>query len=528
MGNTQEPTNSGNNQNPDEKKQNSNENQTTNDLNSESNSQLNSQSQQIQNESQNSSEKEKSNDHQNDKHKKRREYYDNNIYNDARSIAVKVLCRCERTDSFLEKILDYELKNENLNEFDKSLVNELSHGVIRWMRRLDWFLNGFYRGNYEKCLPEVKNTLRVAMYQILFLNKIPHFAAVNEAVEFIKKIRNEKHAGVVNGLLRTILRTLDNLVWPSREIDEVNYLGIVQSHPNWMVKRWIQRFGFDDAVKLCEANNKRPVLSIRINKLKISEPEFEKYLTERNIQFRKSELLDNFYTIKLVSKLFTEDLFREGGFSIQDISAGFVSNLVAPEENELIVDLCAAPGGKTTHMSQLMNNSGEIIAIEKYLGRLETLKRNIERLGATNVKLLHDDLNNPKSKLLNEDLIGKADKILLDAPCSGLGVLSKKPDIKWKRELNDIKELQELQKQMISNAAKYVKPGGSLIYSTCTIESEENSEITEYFLANHPDFEIDNAAKYVNPKVVNSQGCVEIFPHIHFIDGSYCVKFKKK
>jgi len=480
MGNTQEPINSENNEIQNLKNQNDSGTEPEKEVNNKT--EINDAQTADQTESEIKTEK--SDNKQGEKTKKRREYYDNSIYNDARSIAVKVLCRCERTDSFLEKILDFELRNENLNEFDKSLVNELSHGVIRWMRRLDWFLNGFYRGNYEKCLPEVKNTLRVAMYQILFLNKIPHFAAVNEAVEFMKKIRNEKHAGVVNGLLRTILRTLDNLVWPSRDVDEVNYLGIVQSHPNWMVKRWIQRFGFDDAVKLCEANNKRPVLSIRVNKLKISESDFEKYLTERNIQFRKSDLLNNFYTIKLVSKLFTEELFREGGFSVQDISAGFVSNLVNPGENELILDLCAAPGGKTTHMSQLMNNSGEIIAVDKYIGRLETLKRNIDRLGASNVKIVHDDLVNPSTQLLNEDLIGKVDKVLLDAPCSGLGVLSKKPDIKWKRELNDIKELHELQKIMIMNAAKYVKSGGSLVYSTCTTESEENSEISNYFLKN--------------------------------------------
>lgn len=173
------------------------------------------------------------NNQQNGTSKKEPEYT-KNLYEDARSCAVKIICRCERTDSYLEKLIDAELKNDSLNDFDKALLNEISHGVIRWMRRLDWFLNGFYRGNYEKCLPEVRNAMRVALYQILFLNKIPYSAAVNEAVEFIKRIHGEKHAGVVNGLLRTIIRTLENLVWPTREIDEVNYLGIVQSHPNWL------------------------------------------------------------------------------------------------------------------------------------------------------------------------------------------------------------------------------------------------------------------------------------------------------
>jgi 16S rRNA (cytosine967-C5)-methyltransferase len=455
-------------------------------------------------------------------------FNDKTIFCDARSIAVKILCRTERTDSYLDKLIDAELRTDVLNDFDKSLLNELSHGVIRWMRRLDWFLNGFYRGNYEKCLPEVKNTLRVAMYQILFLNKIPHFAAVNEAVEFIKKLRGEKHASVVNGLLRTILRTLNNLVWPSRDVDEVNYLGIVQSHPNWMVKRWIARFGFDDAVKLCEANNKRPILSLRINKLKISPEEFETYLNEKNIQFRKSDYLNNFYTIKILAKIYADDYFKQGYFSVQDISAGFVSELMKPQEGDLIIDLCSAPGGKTAHMSELMNNKGEIIAVEKYLSRIEVMKTNFKRLEVKNVKIIHDDVNEPTSPELTETLIGKADKVLLDAPCSGLGVLSKKPDIKWKREFEDIKLLQDLQMSMIENAAKYVKPGGILIYSTCTTEVEENMDVVNKFLQNHPEFEIDSASKYVNDKVVNSDGVIEIFPHTHHIDGSFAARLARK
>ena len=204
--------------------------------------------------------------------------YSNPLYKDARTCAVKLIVRFERSDSWLDKLIDSEIRsNKKLNDFDKSLLNELVHGVVRWVRRLDWFLNGFYRGNYEKCVPELKNAMRVALYQILFLNKIPYSAAVNEAVEYIKRLHGDKHAGVVNGLLRTIIRTLDSLVWPTRDIDEVNYLGIIQSHPNWLVRRWIQRYGFDDAQKLCESNNKRPPITLRRNKLKISDKDFISY-----------------------------------------------------------------------------------------------------------------------------------------------------------------------------------------------------------------------------------------------------------
>ena len=450
------------------------------------------------------------------------------LFSDARSCTVKILCRCERTDSYLDKLIDAEIRRDVLNDFDKSLLNEMSHGVIRWKRRLDWFLNGFYRGQYEKCLPEVKNALRVALYQILFLNKIPYSAAVNEAVEFVKKIHGDKHAAVVNGLLRTIIRTLDNLVWPTREIDEVNYLGIIQSHPNWMVRRWINRFTFDEAEKLCEANNRRPFLSLRANKLKITPDELINHLKSRKINFRVSDYLDNYMSIKIMSKIYADEFFKKGYFSVQDVSAGFMAYLVDPKEDEFILDACAAPGGKTSQMAELMNNKGKILALDKYLSRVERMEENLNRLEITNTETLHDDINNPESQALKEDLIGKFDKILLDVPCSGLGVLSKKPDIKWKRELEDIKKLSLLQMEILENSVKYLKPNGVIVYSTCTTEEEENSGIINEFLSRHPEFEVDNAKNYVSEKVVNEDGFVETFPHIHGIDGAFGARLVRK
>ena len=443
------------------------------------------------------------------------------LFSDARSCTVKILCRCERTDSYLDKLIDAEIKRDVLNDFDKSLLNEMSHGVIRWKRRLDWFLNGFYRGQYEKCLPEVKNALRVALYQILFLNKIPYSAAVNEAVEFIKKIHGDKHASVVNRLLRTSIGTLDNLVWPTREIDEVNYLGIIQSHPNWMVRRWITRFGFDETEKLCEANNRRPFLSLRANRLKITPDELVEHLKSRKINFRVSDYLDNFMSIKIMSKIYADEFFKKGYFSVQDVSAGFMAYLLDPKEDEFILDACAAPGGKTSQIAELMNNKGKILALDKYLSRVERMEENLKRLEITNTETLHDDINNPESSALNEDLIGKFDKILLDVPCSGLGVLSKKPDIKWKRELEDIKKLSILQTEILDNSVKYLKQNGVIVYSTCTTEEEENTEIIKDFLSRHHEFKVENASNYVTEKVVNKNGFIETFPHIHGIDGSF-------
>jgi 16S rRNA (cytosine967-C5)-methyltransferase len=446
------------------------------------------------------------------------------LYSDARSLAVKILTRVERTDSYLDKLIDYEIKTEQLNDYDKSLLNEICHGVIRWMRRLDWFLNGFYRGQWEKCMPEVKNTLRVALYQILFLNKIPDYAAVNEATEFVKRISTQKHADVVNGLLRTIIRTKDELIYPTREIDEIKYLGIMHSHPNWMVKRWIQRFGFDEAEKLAEANNKRPILTARINTLKIKKEEFLQRLTEKNIVYRFCKYTENFITLRLMSKLYLDEDFNSGCYAVQDESAGLVSKLLDPRETDLILDMCAAPGGKSAHISQLLNNKGRIIAVDKYDAKIKMLKENSERLGVTNTEFVQDDA----LEFINEAVIGNAfDKILLDAPCSGLGVLSKKPDIRWKREIEDIINLSKIQRGMLENASKYLKPGGVLVYSTCTTEPEENIDVVKDFLASHPEFSVDNAARYVSKDLVNEEGFVETFPHRHGVDGSFAARLVK-
>jgi 16S rRNA (cytosine967-C5)-methyltransferase len=433
------------------------------------------------------------------------------LFTGVRGIAVKVLNRIDRTDAYLDKLLDHELRNSELNGPDKALLFEIVHGVLRWLNRIDWILNGFYKGAFSKSIPNVKNSLRVALYQILFLDKIPDYAAVNEAVEFIKKLQGQKPADQANAVLRNIIRNKDGIRFPDPEEDLVGYFSTYYSHPAWLVKRWLNQFGKEDTEK--------PSLILRVNTMKVSINEFKELLKSVDLKFTEGKFLTNFIRLRTLTNITGWEYFEKGYFSIQDESTGFPGILLDVKPGQRVLDLCAAPGGKTSFLSNLMNNTGEIIALDRYESRLKILSKNLKRLGIANVKLVEENALNFQD--------GEFDRILLDAPCSGLGTISKKPDIKWKRDLNDIRNLTKLQYELLTKAASLVKPGGNIVYCTCTIEPEENFEIISKFLSDFQNFHLENAKNYLPETVVDSNGCVQTYPHIHQIDGSFAAKLVK-
>lgn len=447
-------------------------------------------------------------------------YSHRTLFAGPRGTAVKIINRIERSDAYLDKLLDAELKSDELSNQDKALLAELVHGVIRWQGKLDWLLNRFTHGNFSKSETHVKNALRVALYQILFLDRLPHYAAVNEAVEFVKRLRGDKAAGLVNAVLRNIIRNLQNLQWPKPEEDLVQYLSINYSHPIWLIKRWLNRFGKEETEKLLIGNNEIPSLMLRVNKLKIQPSEFLSILDQNQIPYQGSSFLDYFIKVKSLSGIAQLDIFKKGYFSIQDESAALPVLLLAPHPGDTVIDMCAAPGGKTTHIAELMSNQGTIIAMDKYEYKLSLIKQSCERLGLTNVNAIVADSAHFENT--------PVDKVLVDAPCSGLGVLRKKPDIKWKREQDDITKLTNLQERLLENAAKLVKPNGILVYSTCTTEPEENEQMVQSFLHKHPEFIVDDASKFVNKSVVTPEGYVTTLPHRHHLDGSFAVRFIKQ
>jgi len=439
----------------------------------------------------------------------------------ARHSAIKILSRFERSDSYIEKLLDNELRTGNLSTLDKGLLNEIVHGVIRWRAKLDWVLVGFYHGDFLKCLNIVKNAMRVALYQILFLDRIPVPAAINESVEIVKRIQGDKTAGIVNGVLRNISRNIDNIRYPDKNDDLGYYLSIMFSHPRWMVKRWIERFGEIKAEKLLFVNNRRPYTTVRINKLKSNHDEITKIMKEKDMSFFPSNFMEDSIVVKSnkpeIPKM---DIFLDGKVTIQDTSASLASKLASPKEGMTILDLCAAPGGKSFYLAEMMKDKGRVIAVDQYKSKLNFIEDGKQRLGLNSIETMLADA----TKI---ELDEKIDMIFADVPCSGLGTLAKKPDIKWKREREDITVLSDLQKRIMDSAARLLKPGGVLVYSTCTIEPEENVDNVKWFLEKYPEFEVDPAENYL-PEEICIGGFMEIYPHIHYMDGAFAARLIKK
>lgn len=442
------------------------------------------------------------------------------IFETARGIAVKLLSRYESSDSYIDKLLDGELRRTELSPADRALCTELVNGCVRWQSRIDWVLTGFYHGEFTKCLPLVKNSLRIALYQMLFLSKIPPPAAINESVEIVKSVKGERHAGIVNGVLRNVLRNLTNIRYPAREENEVLYLSIVYAHPQWMVRRYLERFGSEAAEALLNANNQRPMLTMRVNGLKTSVQDVTTYLSEQEIKYELGTMHTSSVLITSLRDIRNTPLFEKGLVSIQDASASLVVQLADPKPGMLVYDLCSAPGGKAVYCGEMMQNNGRVVALDKYESKLRLIAENADRANVTIVETAHGDAREFAPKEL-------ADLVLVDAPCSGLGTLQKKPDIKWRRDLDNVRSMSKIQRSILDHAATLLKPGGVLVYSTCTIEPEENVETVEAFLASHPDFVLEPAESYLLAPVCKD-GYLQTFPHIHKMDGAFGARLRKR
>ncbi len=433
-----------------------------------------------------------------------------------RQLVIKLLDRLECSNAYADLLLNKVLTKLGLSEVDKSLIQEIFLGVIRWRNRLDWIIKNIYRGSIEKAPRFIRYILQIGLYQLLFMDKIPAYAAIDETVKLAKQKGGPYWARKVNAILRSFQRNANQISFPDLSTNPVKHISVYYSHPEWLVARWINRFGITETISLCEENNSNPVLSLRANSLKISAQELQNHLSHFNLLSTRSTNVDYFILTKSLPDLNQFQPFQQGLFSIQDVSAGLACLLLNPEPGDKIVDLCAAPGGKTTFLAELTNDQASILAIDLNKSRLKLIWQNLNRLGLQSVQLVQGD----GTQLVCKEV----DKVIVDAPCSGLGVLSKRVDLRWKRTPEQIDELTDLQSRLLNNAANMVKPEGVIVYCTCTIEPAENEYIVEKFLHENKNFHLDPASNYVPEQVTNSYGYVYTFPHRHKMDGSFSAR----
>ncbi|HEY3425229.1 MAG TPA: 16S rRNA (cytosine(967)-C(5))-methyltransferase RsmB [Negativicutes bacterium] len=433
---------------------------------------------------------------------------------DAREVALKIINDVTNNDAYANIALAREINRQNLTDQDRRFVTELVYGTIKAGATLDWLLSYYVTRSVSKMPPIIRNILKMGIYQIFFLSKVPHSAACNQAVELTKKYGHPGTVKFVNAVLRNAVRNPDKAIYPDKNSQPTKYLSLKYFHPEWLVARWIDRLGIQSTEELCLMNNSTPPLSLRTNTLKIERQELLAILEQEGITCEPSQWATEGIICSNHPALRTLKSLREGLFQIQDESSMLVAHVLDPQPGEFIIDACGAPGGKSTHIAAIMQNQGKVLSTDIYDHKLALTTENADRLG---IKII-------ETKVLDATLLGslypeQADRVLVDAPCSGLGVLRRKPDSRWRKNESMLAELPILQTAILHSAADCVKAGGILVYSTCTTEPEENQAIVQGFLTDRPDFSLQVAGAYLPVKSADTM--VQLWPHIDHVDGFF-------
>lgn len=389
-------------------------------------------------------------------------------------------------------------EKKDMSKQDKALFTALVYGVTDKKLTLDYYIRQFSKIRLKKISKYILLILRMGIYQLVFMDKIPQSAAVNESVKLAKRYGHSASAGFVNGVLRSVSGS--KIEYPNEQNE---YLSVKYSFPLWLCNRWIEEFGFDFTESMMRAFEENKRITLRPNNLKVTAEELIKMLSDEGI---KAEISEN----AVVTDGFDIEhsrLYREGYFTAQDTAAMMAAEVLAPESGEYVIDMCSAPGGKTTHIAEIMKNKGRISAFDIYEHKAEIIRKNAERLGISII-----DVSVWDASVYDEKLKNTADRVLCDVPCSGLGIIGRKPDIKWNRD--EESDITSVQKKILENGAEYLKKGGALVYSTCTVEKSENEDITAAFLNTHKNFE----------KLYEKT----FYPHTDGTDGFYICKMKKQ
>jgi 16S rRNA (cytosine967-C5)-methyltransferase len=441
-----------------------------------------------------------------------------------RQLASEILLKVDTRKAYANILLDQALRTTDLDERDRALLTELTYGTLRWRGTIDAHLTQNLSRPLADVDPPIRNLLRLTYYQLLYLDRVPSYAAVNEAVELAKIHRGRKAAGFVNGVLRNFLReTVAGGQLPSG--NAVPSLAIRYSHPEWLVQRWLGEFGVEIATALMRANNEKPPLILRANLLSCTRDQLLERLSRAGIEVTATSFSPQ--GILLPSPGAVENLpgFAEGLFQVQGEASQLIAYLLSPAPGERILDAAAAPGGKSTHIAELMRDEGEVFSVDTSARGIERIRQNVTRLRLKSVHSLHADITEENRAFVSASF----NRILIDAPCSGLGTLRAHPEIKWQREENDVRRLSRLQLKMLDRVAGYLKPGGILVYSTCTLTRDENGDNVESFLKEHPEFELQDAARYLPEKAKHmvSAKYFQALPHRDNTDGFFAARMRK-
>ncbi|OLD40316.1 MAG: 16S rRNA (cytosine(967)-C(5))-methyltransferase [Candidatus Rokubacteria bacterium 13_1_40CM_2_68_8] len=437
----------------------------------------------------------------------------------AREVAVTVLERVEADASFADIALEAELGARRLEARDAALATELLFGTLRWQRYLDWVLAPHSRRRLESLDPRVRVILRMTAYQIAFLERVPAFAAVNDAVTLAP--RTPGVSAFVNAVLRSFSRRGAREREPAPPRDPNDALATRCSFPTWLVERWVARYGREDAEALMRALNERPPLTLRTNTLRITRDALAARLAaEEGLAGRSTRLAPEGLVVGPGGAPGEWRAFADGSFAVQDEASMLVARLLAPAPGTTVADVCAAPGTKTTHVAALMENRGRVLAFDREPARLARVGEAAARLGITIIEARHGPV-----EALAPAFRAACDGVLVDAPCSNLGVLRRNPEVKWRRQPSDLGLASRRQLEIVAAAATMVRPGGRLVYATCSLEPEENEQVVGTFLAAHPDFKTDPPDEF--PLPLDPDGWLRCLPHRHGTDGFTAVRFRR-
>lgn len=428
----------------------------------------------------------------------------------ARDITLTALTTVTRTGQNVDDILHELFDRFQVSPAEKPLAYEITCGVIRRKITLDAVISRLSRIKFKRLQPAMVNVLRIGLYQLLYLEGVPDYAAVNETVKQARKKLNPGAAGFVNALLRKFISSGKNVEYPSRAENASEYISIKHSHPRWLVEKWLKTFGEEKTEQLCRINNLPPAVFIRANQLKISPQELVKQLSRERVG---AEIIDQnlgALRLDLEGKISELDTFRRGYFYVQDLTAMQVAPFSSPVEGKPLLDVCAAPGGKSTHAAELMNNTGIVISIDKNMNKIDRLLQNISRLAAVSITPVVADASRLSHLFKNKTF----DRAILDAPCSNTGVFRRRIEARWRLKPEDFVHYHQLQLRFLLECAPLLKKNGILVYSTCSIDSEENEQVVEEFLNCRTDYNLLEQKSF--------------FPSEHSGDGGFMARLKHK